>query len=73
MIYSRKQAKKLKRQYTIDLKAIMAENYLDSKKTFMQNITKSSFKTIGIVGVFLYILISLVGWGVIVPQTAKAA
>jgi len=54
---------KTKTNKTIDLKAIIAEEYLQSKKTSMQKIKEFLFKSIWIIWIILYILISLWSYG----------
>ena len=54
---------KNKKNLTIDLKAIIAKDYLYSKKSIFYKIIKEPMKLISIIWIFLYILISFWTWG----------
>lgn len=72
MILTKKQAQKLGHKNTIDLKAIYAKEYLDSKKTKMDNFKETWIKIVAWVGIFYYILTLLFGWGMFIPNEANA-
>lgn len=54
---------KNKNDLTIDLKKIIAEDYLYSKKSNMEKFKESLLKYVAFIGIILYILISLGSWG----------
>lgn len=50
--------------YTIDLKAIIAKDYLESKKTDFQRLKEKAFKFLWIAGIIWFIVVSFFGWGI---------
>ena len=72
MILNTKQAKKLKMPLTIDLREIQAREYLQTKKTNMDNIKENLIKIIAIIGMFYYLVALLFGWGIITPNNVEA-
>lgn len=72
MILTQKQAKKLNMPMTIDLKAIMAEEYLNSKKSKTILFKENTMKYVWIAGVIWFVIVCLVGWGILTPNNANA-
>lgn len=72
-ILTQKQAKKLGRSNTIDLKGMIAKEYLDSKKTNMDKFKESAIKIIAVAGIFYYVVALFFGWGIFVPNEANAS
>ena len=58
---------KNKKNLTIDLKEIIAKDYLYSKKTNMHKLTETFVKYVAICGIIWFIIVSLVGWGILNP------
>lgn len=65
MIFTQKQAKKLKLPVTIDLKEMHAREYLQSKKSKMETLKENALQITGVAGVIWFIIVTLFGWGVI--------
>lgn len=68
MILTKKQARKLGFSETIDLKEMQAREYLASKETTMSKTSKIILKYIGFAGVIWFIIVTLVGWGIVSPE-----
>lgn len=71
MILTTKQAKKLNMPMTIDLKAMMADEYLQSKKTKMDILKEKTVKMVSVAGIIWFLIVSMVGWGIITPEKAN--
>jgi len=67
-----KEAKKLNRPMTIDLKWIMAQEYLDNKKTNMDRLKEKTIKYVWTAWIIWFLIVLSVGWGVVTPPEAKA-
>lgn len=71
-MFTQKQAKKFKMPMTIDLKGMMAQEYLDSKKTNITLLKEKLMKIITIVALIYFIIVICFGWGVITPPKTNA-
>jgi len=63
---------KNKRNLTIDLKGMMAQEYLDSKKSDFTILKEKFMKIISIAWIVWFVVVCLFGWGMITPPEVKA-
>ena len=62
---------KINKNLTIDLKKIIAQDYIDSRKSNFTRIKEKTLKYISIAWIVWFIIVFSVGWGIVTPPEAN--